>query len=49
MKTKQKLSNFISKMKIAKEESLRAVAYSEGYLDCMKDLLSDESSDFKKC
>lgn len=48
MKTKAKLSSLISKMRIAKEETTKAVAYSEGYLDCIKDLLGDESSDFSK-
>ena len=48
MKTKTKLSSLISKMKIAKEETTKAVAYSEGYLDCIKDLLGDDSTDLNK-
>jgi hypothetical protein len=48
MKTKAKLSSLISKMRIAKEETTKAVAYSEGYLYCIKDLLGDESSDLSK-
>jgi hypothetical protein len=48
MKTREKLSSLISKMKIAKEETTRAVAYSEGYLDCIKDLLGDDSNDLNK-
>jgi len=48
MKTRAKLSSLISKMKIAKEETTRAVAYSEGYLECIKDLLGDDSNDLNK-
>ena len=48
MKTRAKLSSLILKMKIAKEETTKAVAYSEGYLDCIKDLLGDDSTDLNK-
>lgn len=43
-----KLSSIISKIKLAKEETQKAVAYSEGYLDCIKDMLNDEANDINK-
>lgn len=48
MKQKTKLSGLISKIKNAHEETIKAVAYSEGYLDCIKDLLNEDSNDLNK-
>jgi len=48
MKQKTKLSGLISKIKNAHEETVKAVAYSEGYLDCIKDLLNEDSNDLNK-
>ena len=48
MKQKSKLSGLISKIKNAHEETVKAVAYSEGYLDCIKDLLNEDSNDLNK-
>lgn len=48
MKQRSKLSGLISKIKNAHEETIRAVAYSEGYLDCIKDLLNENSNDLNK-
>lgn len=42
------LTNLINKIKAAKEESVKAVAYSEGYLDCIKDMLNDSENDINK-
>lgn len=44
----QKLNALVSKIKSAKEETIKAKAYSEGYLDCIKDILNNEESDFNK-
>jgi hypothetical protein len=48
MKQKTKLSGLISKIKNAHKETIKAVAYSEGYLDCIKDLLNEDSNDLNK-
>lgn len=48
MKQKTKLSSLISKIKSAQEETIKAVAYSEGYLDCIKDLLNEDANDLNK-
>ena len=48
MKPKDKLFGLINQIKKAKEESIKASSYSDGYLDCIKDILNDESSDFNK-
>lgn len=48
MSTKLALSSLINKIKVAKEETVKAVSYSEGYLDCIKDMLNDESNDLNK-
>jgi hypothetical protein len=43
MKQKTKLSTLIAKMKAAHEETIKATAYHDGYLDCIKDILSEDS------
>jgi hypothetical protein len=44
----QKLNSLINKIKTAREETVKAKSYSEGYLDCIKDILNNEQSDFNK-
>jgi hypothetical protein len=48
MKSRDKLVNLISQIKNAKSESSKAVSYSEGYLDCLKDILNDDCNDLNK-
>jgi hypothetical protein len=43
MKSKTKLSTLIAKMKAANLETVKATAYHDGYLDCIKDILSEDS------
>jgi len=42
------LKNLLAKIQVAHGESVKAVAYSEGYLDCIKDMLNDDINDFNK-
>ena len=44
MKQKSNLSGLISKIKNSQKETVKAVAYSEGYLDCIKDILNESSN-----
>jgi len=46
MKNNFKINMLLSKLSAAKEESLKAEAYANGYLDCLKDLLNDDAKDF---
>lgn len=48
MNSRDKLLNLISQIKNAKSESNKAVSYSEGYLDCLKDMLNDDCNDLNK-
>jgi non-homologous end joining protein Ku len=48
MKSKERLLGLVNQIKKAKEESIKASSYSDGYLDCIKDILNDEDSDFNK-
>ena len=48
MKTNSELSSLIKKIRNAKEETTKAVAYSEGYLDCIKDMLNNDGNDLNK-
>lgn len=48
MKSKERLVSLVNQIKKAKEESIKASSYSDGYLDCIKDILNDEDSDFNK-
>jgi hypothetical protein len=43
-----KLSSLIKRIKTAKAEAEKASLYSEGYLDCIKDLLNEEENDINK-
>jgi hypothetical protein len=43
-----KLSSLIKRIKAAKSEAEKASLYSEGYLDCIKDLLNEETNDINK-
>lgn len=45
MKSNFKINILLSKLNAAKEESLKAESYAEGYLDCIKDLLNDEAKE----
>jgi hypothetical protein len=45
---KSSITSLISKIRASQEETTKAVAYSEGYLDCIKDMLSEELNDLNK-
>jgi hypothetical protein len=45
MKKFSKLSNLVSNIKNSQKETTKAIAYSEGYLDCIKDLLNGNAND----
>ena len=44
----QKLNTLINKIKSAREETVKAKSYAEGYLDCIKDILNNEQNDLNK-
>jgi hypothetical protein len=43
-----KLNQLISKIKQAREETIKAQSYADGYFDCIKDILNNEESDINK-
>lgn len=43
-----KLNFLISKIKQAREETIKAQSYADGYFDCIKDILNNEESDINK-
>lgn len=43
-----KLNSLISKIKQAREETIKAQSYADGYFDCIKDIINEESSDINK-
>lgn len=45
MKGNFKINMLLSKLNAAKEESLKAESYADGYLDCLKDLLNDDAKE----
>lgn len=44
----QKINVLYNKIKLANLETIKAKAYSEGYLDCIKDMLNNENNDLNK-
>lgn len=48
MRTKEKLSLLIDKIKISQEESQKAESYADGYLDCLKDIMLEKQGEVGK-
>lgn len=42
----ERLKGLIVKIEVSKLESIKAVEYSEGYFDCLKDILDQKISEF---